>query len=296
MANRVSVEDRLTEIVSHSPVLRSGTQTLHLDTDHLDPDELDPMKEINVSLNPPTSETRNRRRLLMAAAAVVVVIGVAGIALANNNATTIRLRHPLPHRQSRQRRPSPRRRPSHPRRRPVSFAVDECEHSGDVHRAGRLDRRRGVGDPRRPEHRRGRYFDEVANIYADGCQWVLVDPPVGPTVDDLVAAWANVPDFAATAAVDVTVDGYAGKQIEFTVPDYTTSECKGNRFGLWHAWTSGDGDAPGYWAQGPNQHHQAVDPRRRRHPPRDHRVRTSRAPRRRTEPPSTRSLASIQIG
>ena len=38
-----------------------------------------------MSLNTPTSETRNRRRLLIAAAAVVVVIGVAGIALANNN-------------------------------------------------------------------------------------------------------------------------------------------------------------------------------------------------------------------
>ena len=62
-----------------------GRPLLHLDTDHLDPDELDPMKEINVSLNTPTSEARNRRRLLMAAAAVVVVIGVAGIALANNN-------------------------------------------------------------------------------------------------------------------------------------------------------------------------------------------------------------------
>ena len=43
------------------------------------------------------------------------------------------------------------------------------------------------------------------------------------------AAWANLPDFAATAAVDVTVDGYAGKQIEFTVPDYNSDECKGRR-------------------------------------------------------------------
>ena len=38
-----------------------------------------------MTVDSPTSETRNRRRLLMAAAAVVVVIGVAGIALANNN-------------------------------------------------------------------------------------------------------------------------------------------------------------------------------------------------------------------
>ena len=73
-------------------------------------------------------------------------------------------------------------------------------------------------------------FDRVANIYTDSCQWVLVDPPVGPTVDDLAAAWANVPGFDATAAIDITVDGYAGKQVEFTVPDYDearmrTTEC-----------------------------------------------------------------------
>ena len=43
------------------------------------------MKEINVSLDTPTSETRNRRRLVLAAAAVVAVIGVTGIALATNN-------------------------------------------------------------------------------------------------------------------------------------------------------------------------------------------------------------------
>ena len=70
-------------------------------------------------------------------------------------------------------------------------------------------------------------FDDISNIYADGCHWVLVDPPVGPTVDDLVAAWADVPELAATAAVDVTIDGYAGKQIEFTVPDYNPGECRG---------------------------------------------------------------------
>ena len=84
----------------------------------------------------------------------------------------------------------------------------------------------------------GVVFDGIANIYADACQWVLLDPPVGPTVDDLVAAWANLPDFATTAAVDVTVDGYAGKQFEFTVPDYNRDECKvkegiGPVYALW---------------------------------------------------------------
>lgn len=96
-------------------------------------------------------------------------------------------------------------------------------------------------------------FDSVSNIYTDGCQWKLVDPPVGPTVDDLVAAWADVPELAATAAVDVTVDGYAAKQIEFTVPDYTPSDCKEQKFGVYMV----DGaHPPGQWAFFPDQHFQ----------------------------------------
>ena len=35
-----------------------------------------------------------------------------------------------------------------------------------------------------------------------------------------MTAWANVSELASTAPVDITVDGYTGKQIEFTVPDY----------------------------------------------------------------------------
>ena len=100
-------------------------------------------------------------------------------------------------------------------------------------------------------------FMTVSNIYADPCQWVLLDPPVGPTVDDLVSAWANVPVVNATAPVDVTVDGHAGKQIDFTIPDYKTDECRSNEFGLWQ--DTGPhlgGTDPTYWAQGPNQHNQ----------------------------------------
>lgn len=102
-------------------------------------------------------------------------------------------------------------------------------------------------------------FTEVSNIYTDPCQWVLVDPPVGPTVDDLISAWANVPGFNATAAIDVTVDGYNGKQIEFTVPDYKEDECTQNRFGLWQddgPASTRTGSQPNWWAQGPNQHNQ----------------------------------------
>jgi hypothetical protein len=54
-----------------------------------------------------------------------------------------------------------------------------------------------------------------------------LDQPVGPTVDDLVAAWANQPGVNATAARDVTIDGFDAKQIEFTVPDYKQEDCAG---------------------------------------------------------------------
>ena len=60
------------------------------------------------------------------------------------------------------------------------------------------------------------------------------------------------PSSSATAAVDVTIDGYAGKQIELTVPDYRG--CRGNgQFGLWQTGDD-DGDAPAYYAQGTNEH------------------------------------------
>ena len=62
-----------------------GRAHVHVAIDHLDPDELDPSKEMYMTVDSPTSETRNRKRLLMAAAAVVVAVGVAGIALATNN-------------------------------------------------------------------------------------------------------------------------------------------------------------------------------------------------------------------
>jgi basic membrane lipoprotein Med (substrate-binding protein (PBP1-ABC) superfamily) len=59
----------------------------------------------------------------------------------------------------------------------------------------------------------------IDNLYVDMCNEVLFDPPVGRTVNEFAAAWAKIPGFNATAAIDISVDGFAGKQIEFTVPD-----------------------------------------------------------------------------
>ena len=96
----------------------------------------------------------------------------------------------------------------------------------------------------------GVQFAVISNIYADGCQHSLVAPPVGPTVDDLAQAWANLPQYRATAAVDVTIDGYAGKQVGFTVPEFNVSDCQDDVFLLW-----GVGADPGFYAPAPGGMH-----------------------------------------
>ncbi len=103
----------------------------------------------------------------------------------------------------------------------------------------------------RPEF--GLAFFDVAGIYADGCRWVLQDPPVGPTVDDLVAAYASRPGSGA-AVRDIDVDGYQGKQIEYTVPNYDPAACRDGRFGLFQEdGRPRPGGAPELWAQTPGQ-------------------------------------------
>ena len=60
----------------------------------------------------------------------------------------------------------------------------------------------------------------VDNVVSDPCdasQPQLV-PAVGPSVDDLVAAISNWAGFETTDPVDVTVDGFQGKQFELTAP------------------------------------------------------------------------------
>ena len=60
------------------------------------------------------------------------------------------------------------------------------------------------------------------------CQGALSDP-VGGTIDDLVSAWTNLPGVDATAARDVTVDGFDAKEIELTVSAEATNpkDCSG---------------------------------------------------------------------
>ena len=104
-------------------------------------------------------------------------------------------------------------------------------------------------------------FWDVNNVYADGCEHIQLDPPLGPSVDDLATVWATLPGFTASTPVDITVDGYSGKRVDYTVPDYPTvidpatgeeqAECANDQFALWTERYGGLG--PNFWAQVPAQ-------------------------------------------
>ena len=92
---------------------------------------------------------------------------------------------------------------------------------------------------------------DIGNVYADGCQWTLLDPPLGESVDELASVWATLPGFTATTPIDVTIDGFSGKRVDYTLPDYDLDDCNGE-FALWTEDT-GSQSSPSFWAQVPEQ-------------------------------------------
>jgi hypothetical protein len=86
----------------------------------------------------------------------------------------------------------------------------------------------------------------VTNVVGDACNEHLhAEPPVGPTVDDLVTALAQLAPFQVTLPPeDVTVYGYSGRHLELTVPDLPVegsgeelrfTECTGGQLKSWVA-------------------------------------------------------------
>jgi len=77
-----------------------------------------------------------------------------------------------------------------------------------------------TGCPGHPSHV-GVSITTVTNLVHHGCRdhsWA--DPPVGPSVNDLAAALADLAPFRVTSPPkDVTIHGYSGKHLELTVPD-----------------------------------------------------------------------------
>jgi hypothetical protein len=67
----------------------------------------------------------------------------------------------------------------------------------------------------------------VDNVLVDPCDFAAgpLEPPVGPSIDDLANALANLPSIQATAAEDVTIDGHAGKRLELTRAPSAAASC-----------------------------------------------------------------------
>ena len=95
----------------------------------------------------------------------------------------------------------------------------------------------------------------VENVYGDRCQWTgtLLDPPVGPGVNDLATAFATIWRAGATSPTDVVLGGYTGKQMDLTVPaDANFGDCDAGRYMVWSH--PGNGRLEdNRWAQWPGQ-------------------------------------------
>lgn len=67
-------------------------------------------------------------------------------------------------------------------------------------------------------------FYQASNLFvhplseADG----VLSPPVGPSVDDLVNAMVDHPDWTTTGHTAITIDGYAGQLVHVTLPEGTS--------------------------------------------------------------------------
>ncbi len=74
----------------------------------------------------------------------------------------------------------------------------------------------------------------VDNVYTGGCHWrgTELDPPVGPTVDDLATALVAQAGPGASAAAPVTVGGHPGKKVKLSLPsglDESTCDSDGDQ-------------------------------------------------------------------
>lgn len=79
------------------------------------------------------------------------------------------------------------------------------------------------------------FAGEDLYVYGDPCQWSTTKPETpATTVDELATALAAQASRDATAPVDITLDGYAGKSLTLHVPeDVVFNECDQGEFGSW---------------------------------------------------------------
>jgi hypothetical protein len=99
----------------------------------------------------------------------------------------------------------------------------------------------------------------VTNVVQQGCHdHRLADPSVGPSVDDLATALANLAPFRVTSAPeDVNVYGYSGKHLAWIVPNLPVEgpanglQFKGCVSGDLKSWDSNGANDPFYGYTGP---------------------------------------------
>jgi hypothetical protein len=76
-------------------------------------------------------------------------------------------------------------------------------------------------------------FFTANGMFSDPCHWDVNgtgradegDVDVGPTVDDLVAALRANTYYTSTAPTPVSIDGYAGKELELQLPNDSFATC-----------------------------------------------------------------------
>ena len=118
-------------------------------------------------------------------------------------------------------------------------------------------------------------FWEVQYLYGHPCQWDGTQFNPGDTVDELADALTGIPMRNATEPTQVTIGGYSGKYVEWTVPSDLEFDEEGNAVGCddrygpadFVSWT-GRGMASNRYHQGAGQVDR-VDSGRRRNPPGD---------------------------
>ena len=97
-------------------------------------------------------------------------------------------------------------------------------------------------------------FWDVSQVYGDPCNWsgTLFRP--GSTVDDLVQALVARTSRKATPPVNVTLDGFSGKYLEWSVPaaiDFSTCDAVAGTH-YFESWV-GPSSESDRWQQGPGQ-------------------------------------------
>jgi hypothetical protein len=73
----------------------------------------------------------------------------------------------------------------------------------------------------------------VTNVLTDPCDGDPLDPPLGPSVDDLADALVAQPHTIVEQDTAVTIDGYSGRYLEYTADDM--SDCPIGRLERWMA-------------------------------------------------------------